>query len=117
MLTSYEKFILDDEVCGMCKRIKKGEQISDEKLAVALIGQVGPGGEYLTRDHTFENFKKEIYQPRIEERNNYDAWKRKGALPMERRANARWKEILKNYQEPGLPRDMDLALRKYIEKI
>ncbi len=55
---SYEKFIIDSEICGMCKRIKKGEEIRPEKLALDIIDQVGPGGEYLTNMHTFQNFKQ-----------------------------------------------------------
>ena len=31
MMASYEKFVIDDEICGMCKRIKRGEEISRRK--------------------------------------------------------------------------------------
>ena len=31
MAASYEKFIIDDEICGMCKRIKRGEQVDPRK--------------------------------------------------------------------------------------
>jgi trimethylamine--corrinoid protein Co-methyltransferase len=116
MVASYEKFILDDEICGMCKRIKKGEHITDERLAVDLIGEVGPGGEYLTKDHTFRHFRSEFYQPIIEERSNFGTWVRGGALPSERRANAKWKEILANYSEPELPGEIERDLRNYLDR-
>jgi trimethylamine--corrinoid protein Co-methyltransferase len=109
---SYEKFIIDSEICGMCKRIKKGEDIRPEKLAVDLIHKVGPGGEYLTNMHTFKNFKQELYGPVLEERNNFDAWTAKGSLSMEQRANAKYKEILANYKPP----EMDLAVQKDLDK-
>jgi trimethylamine--corrinoid protein Co-methyltransferase len=115
MVASYEKFILDDEICGMCKRIKGGENITEERLAVELIQQVGPDGEYLTNAHTFQNFRKELYQPIVEERNNFPGWVKSGALPIERRANAKWKEILSNYTEPELPKDLERDLRKYVD--
>ncbi|MCP4454804.1 MAG: trimethylamine--corrinoid methyltransferase, partial [Planctomycetes bacterium] len=47
MTASYEKFIIDAEICGMCKRIKRGEELTPEKLAVEAISQVGPGGDFL----------------------------------------------------------------------
>ena len=78
MMASYEKFVIDDEICGMCKRIKRGEEISAEKLALEVIRQVGPGGEYLTRMHTFQNFRKEFYAPIMEERENFANWRKKG---------------------------------------
>ena len=108
---SYEKFIIDAEICGMCKRIKKGEEITPEKLAAEVISQVGPGGEYLTQMHTFQNFKQELYAPLMEEKDNFDAWTRKGALSMEQRANAKYKEILDTYEPP----DMDPSVKKDLD--
>lgn len=116
MVASYEKFILDDEICGMCKRISKGEHITDERLAVDLIGEVGPGGEYLTKDHTFRHFRSEFYQPILEERSNFGTWVRGGALPSERRANAKWKEILESYREPRLPVEIERDLRNHVDR-
>jgi len=114
MMASYEKFVIDDEICGMCKRIKRGEEITAEKLALDVIRQVGPGGEYLTQMHTFQNFRKEFYAPIMEERENFANWFKKGGLTLEQRANRKWKEILENYEEPTLPEDLDRALREYV---
>lgn len=111
MTASYEKFIIDSEICGMCKRIKRGEQINAEKMALDVIMEVGPGGEYLTHRHTFKNFKQELYAPVMEERDNFNHWSSKGALTIEQRANTKYKEILKNYKNP----DMDKAVRKDLD--
>ena len=116
MVASYEKFILDDENCGKCKRIKMGENITEERLAVDLISEVGPGGEYLTNEHTFRNFRSEFYQPIIEERSNFGNWQKNGALSIDKKANAKWKEILDNYTEPELPGDVERDLRKFVNR-
>jgi trimethylamine--corrinoid protein Co-methyltransferase len=112
MTASYEKFIIDCEICGMCKRIKRGEEITAEKLAADVINEVGPGGEFLTHRHTFKNFKTEFYAPLMEERDNFDGWSSQGSLSMEQRANAKYKEMLENYEKP----DMDDAVRKNLDK-
>lgn len=117
MTSSYEKFMIDDDICGMCKRIRQGEEINGEKLALDLIQQVGPGGEYLTQMHTFQNFRKEFYQPLLEERGTFDAWEKNGSLTLAQRANAKWKEILASFEAPDLPADIDRDLRKYIDSI
>ena len=117
VVTSYEKFMLDDEICGMCKRIKRGEQITPERLAVDLIRQVGCGGEFLTHAHTFQNFRKEFYLPLMEERANYAAWSEAGALSLEQRANQRWKQALAAFEEPELPAGERKALESYMERI
>jgi trimethylamine--corrinoid protein Co-methyltransferase len=116
MVASYEKFILDDEICGTCKRIKAGENITEERLAADLIGEVGPGGEYLTSEHTFRNFRSEFYQPILADRSNFSTWRKSGAVSIEQRANAKWKEILANYTEPELPADVERDLRKFVNR-
>ncbi|MBF0234393.1 MAG: trimethylamine methyltransferase family protein [Desulfamplus sp.] len=117
IVASYEKFIIDSEICGMCKRIKQGENITSDKLAVDVIKQVGPGGEFLTNMHTFKHFKKELYSPILEEKDNFANWNSKGAVSIEKRANAKWKELLEKYQEPSLPLESEKALKSYIESL
>jgi trimethylamine---corrinoid protein Co-methyltransferase len=116
MTASYEKFIIDDEICGMCKRIKRGESADPQKLALDLISQVGPGGEYLTNMHTFQNFRNEFYMPILEQKESHTAWKEKGGESMDKAANRKWKEILNKYAEPEMPEENHKALRAYIEK-
>lgn len=116
MAASYEKFIIDDEICGMCKRIRTGEKADSEKLALDVIKQVGPGGEYLTNTHTFQNFRKELYTPIMEEKEPFAGWKEKGGLSLEKIANAKWKSILQTYQEPGMPDETHRKLKAYMDK-
>ena len=116
MAASYEKFIIDDEICGMCKRIKRGERADPEKLALDVITQVGPGGEYLTQLHTFENFRKELYTPIMEQKESYTGWKEKGGESIEKTANRKWKEILHAYREPAMPVLVLSELERYIQK-
>ena len=117
MTASYEKFVIDDEICGMCKRIREGERPTGERLAFDVIKAVGPGGEYLTQMHTFQNFRKEFYSPNMEQRENFAAWTKKGGLSMEQVANAKWKRILADYKEPLLPESEAKALEKFMEKL
>ncbi|MEH0022558.1 MAG: trimethylamine methyltransferase family protein [Desulfobacter sp.] len=117
MTASYEKFIIDAEICGMCKRIKRGQDLTPEKLAVDAISQVGPGGEFLTNMHTFTHFKQEIYAPILEEKDNFDAWTAKGSVGIEDRANARYKEILETYSPPLMDGNVQKALDDYMETV
>ncbi len=114
---SYEKFIIDCEICGMCKRIKRGEKITEDKLAANIIKDVGSGGEYLTHMHTFQHFKQEFYAPILEGRDNFSNWSKKGSLTMEQRANARYKEILENYVQPDMDGKVKKKLDNYMSSI
>ena len=57
--------LLDDESIGFVKRFMEGIELSEETLALDLIHEVGPGGNFLQEDHTFKHFRKETWYPRF----------------------------------------------------
>ena len=116
MTASYEKFVIDDEIGGMCKRIKRGATVDPVHLALEVIAQVGPGGEYLTHQHTFRNFRQALYTPIMEQKESYAAWKEKGGETIEQAANRKWKQILASYQEPRMPAEALKDLERYMAK-
>ena len=70
LVSSYEMVIMANEMIGMIKRIMQSLNINSETLAEEVIHQVGPGGEYLTHEHTLKNFRKEHWFPEFMSRNN-----------------------------------------------
>ena len=114
---SYEKFIIDDEMCGMVKRIKKGFNVNDDTLGLNAIKEVGPGGHFLDKDHTFEHFRGEFYQPTLSNRDDFEGWGAKGSPQSMEAANKKYKEILEGYEVPELSADVDKDLLKFIENM
>ena len=114
---SYEKFIIDDEMCGMVKRIKRGYEVNLDTLAFDVIKEVGPGGHFLDKDHTFDHFRTEFYQPQLSNRDDYVSWQEKGSPQSLERANKKYKDILETYEAPELPADVDKDLLKFIENL
>jgi trimethylamine---corrinoid protein Co-methyltransferase len=114
---SYEKFIIDDEMCGMVKRIIRGYEVNPDTLAFDVIKAVGPGGHFLDKDHTFDHFRTEFYQPQLSNRDDFVSWQTGGSSQSLERAHTRYKEILETYEAPGLPADVDKELLKFIETL
>ena len=114
---SYEKFIIDDEMCGMVKRIKKGFNVNDDTLGLNAIKEVGPGGHFLDKDHTFEHFRGEFYLPMLSNRDDFEGWCAQGSPQSMQAANKKYKEILEGYEVPELSADMDKDLLKFIENM
>ncbi|MDO4556410.1 MAG: trimethylamine methyltransferase family protein [Lachnospiraceae bacterium] len=115
-VNSYEKLVLDNEMIGMVKRICKGVEVNDETLAYDVIKEVGIQGEYLSHPHTFMNFRDVQYIPQISSRGNYRIWEESGSLTAEQRANAKWKQLLEEYVQPEFSKELDMELRKFIDK-
>ncbi|MBW2298494.1 MAG: trimethylamine methyltransferase family protein [Deltaproteobacteria bacterium] len=114
---SYEKFIIDDEICGMVKKIKKGYEVNEDTLGFAVIKETGPGGHFLDKNHTLKHFRSEFYLPSLSDRDGFDDWQAKGSPLCMQSANQRFKEILATYEAPELPADMDRELKKFIKTV
>ena len=65
---SFEKLILDNDICGIVYRIAKGFEINNETLAIDVIKKVGPGGHFLTQKHTIKWYKIEHYLTQVIDR-------------------------------------------------
>ena len=114
---SYEKFIIDDEMCGMVKRIRKGYDVNEETLAMDIITEAGPGGHFLDKDHTFAHFRNEFYQPQLSNRDNYDKWQSDGQQQIMETARQKYRQILENHPSPELPAGVLKALTDFIASL
>jgi trimethylamine--corrinoid protein Co-methyltransferase len=78
LTVSYEKMVMDNEILGMCRRVMRGIEVSDETLAADLIIEKGPGSDYLDAEHTVRHMRGEFYEPLISNREKRDGSYRGG---------------------------------------
>jgi trimethylamine--corrinoid protein Co-methyltransferase len=111
---SFEKFLIDEELCGMTRRLLSPMEVSEETVGVRTINQVGIGGEYLSRPETLRFCKTEFFQPRLMSRDSYDAWKASGKRRLDQEATRLLAVRLEGYQRPFVGQDTERALRRYV---
>ncbi len=112
---SYEKLVLDDEICGMARRFKQGLVVDDQTLAYDVIAHVGPGGNYLMETHTVKRCRKEFYKPRLCDRGGLEAWMQGGQQTAVDRARKRWQELVAQHEDPALDELTARQLKTYME--
>lgn len=115
MMTSYEKFIIDEEMVRRVLHIREGIDTSDEALSVDVIQEIGQTGSYLMHTNTFEHFR-ESWLPTVSEWGSYDEWKNNGSEDVVIRANRKYKEILNKAPESLIDKGLDEDLQQYIKK-
>jgi len=115
MTTSYEKFIIDEELISRVRRISQGINTSDEALSVDIIQEVGHTGNYLSHMSTFENFRS-LWTPSVSDWGNFSDWKNGGSEDVVVRANRKFKEILAKAPNTFLDKDVDKELQGYIKR-
>lgn len=113
--SSLEAVVVANEIIGMTKRIMGGIETEPETLALEVIHDVGPGGEFLSTDHTFRHFKED-WIPVLFDRERYEDWARDGRKTMGQRANERVRHILEEHSPPPLPPGVADELRRIIKR-
>ena len=98
----------------MVRRITQGFEINEETMALDLIDEIGPGGEYLTSEHTLKHFKENWY-PELFSRSPYEKWKEEGEKDLKTKANEKAKYIIENYNSKPLEENLRNELRKIVK--
>jgi trimethylamine--corrinoid protein Co-methyltransferase len=113
MLTvSYEQYVIDDEIIGMCCKVLDGIKIDDEHLALETIDEVGPGGTFITSEHTLDHMRSEYFSGNgVTDQNNREQWANNGSPDTWQRAREMVKRILAEKETPCLSADVEQAIR------
>jgi trimethylamine--corrinoid protein Co-methyltransferase len=100
---SLEMLVMNNEIIGMARRLMRGVEVSDETLLLDLIDRVGPGGEFISQPETAKGFRKEIWMPRLMDRQPWSQWTNHSSRTMGERIRGRIREILETPSTHPLP--------------
>ena len=112
MACSCAMMVLGDEIISWVKRFIQGIEVSAETMAEDIIHNVGPGGNYLTQQHTLNHMRKESWQPTLFCKDSFETWKKQGAKSLEQRADEKVAEILENHKSKPLSESVVAALQE-----
>jgi len=116
LIGSKELLVLGDEIAGYLRRIMRGIEFDEESLALDLIQELGPGGRYMSEDHTVENFREVVRMSDLLDHRRYSAWQDAGAKSMGERLNDKVKAILANHQPKALDADIVQKLEEILAR-
>jgi len=103
---SYPQLIIDDSVVTVVKRAMQGIDVNDATLAVDIIKEVGPGGDFLGQKHTRKFLAAEQSIHKMIDRRTRGAWMSRGGYSMAERAARRAVEILDSHKPTPLPAEV-----------
>ena len=109
MTGSIDLMVMCDEIIAMAKRYYQGIAVDTDHLGFEVIKAVGPGGNFLTQEHTAMHFR-ETWNPTLIDRFGYNTWFDNGAKTMTERAQERTKEILENHQPKQLTKTQKASI-------
>lgn len=115
MTGSLELVAFCDEIIEWVRRYTRKLEISEETLALDLIDQVGPDGNFLDSEHTLEHVRDE-WRPNLVDRHSYQRWLDRGATTLQQRANQRVRHILETHRPEPFPEDVVSAVKAVVQR-
>ncbi len=112
---SFQLLAMCNEHLGFLRAATAGVPITDEDLALDVIEELGPTGDYLSHEHTLRNFKR-AYHSKMVDKRTYSQWMEMGGTTMEQRAAKHVDKILASHEPPALPPDVQRDIRKIVER-
>ena len=112
---SFVQLAICDQIVDWVKAFFRPIEVNEETLALDVIEQVGPGGQYLKHKSTRAHFREHWY-PQLFERGNYADWQGKGGLTLAERATARVQELLEGHPQAPLPKDIPGRLKEIVQR-
>jgi trimethylamine--corrinoid protein Co-methyltransferase len=116
MSFSLEQLVIDEAILGLVERCRRGIAVDDRSLALDLIDQVGPGGTFVTADHTLRHFRQELLVPDLIERQSREAWQMAGAPGMGERAREKARRILADHRPSPLADGVAVQLDEIVRE-
>lgn len=116
LTVDFADLVYSDECMRQLVRLVRPLNFDDETLAYDNMVEVGHGNTFLETDHTLFNYQDEIWQPKIAERNTWEAWCERGMKDIRQVAYEKMIELYHEVEdEEILPEDVRRAIDEIAE--
>jgi trimethylamine--corrinoid protein Co-methyltransferase len=93
----------------------RGVDVSQEAMALDVVREVGPSGDYLSHPHTLAHCRDGCY-PRLVDMSTHARWVERGELDMAQRAAKLVEQILEEHEVEPLPPDIQRDVHAVVER-
>ncbi|MGD8624623.1 MAG: trimethylamine methyltransferase family protein [Anaerolineae bacterium] len=106
---SLESIVSGADAIRWVRQFLDGMGVSEQTLALDVIDEIGPGGQFLGHAHTLQHLRKDMWLPLAINHETYDAWAANGAQDYATRARQYGRELANTHQPQ--PLDPSVAAR------
>lgn len=113
---SFQLLVMCNEHLGFLRAATAGVPVDDESLALHVVEELGPTGDYLSHEHTLRNFRR-AYHSKLVDKRPYSQWVEMGGTTMEQRAALKVDHLLESHQPDPLPADVQRDLKQIVARV
>ncbi len=110
---SFIQLALCNEIVSWIKAFSREFEVSDETLALDVIAELGPDGDFLQTEHTLKHFRERWY-PALFERASYETWLKAGGKTLVERAAEKVDSVLAEHRPEPLPEKVRGKIREIV---
>ena len=111
---SYEKFLADEEICCMLRRMLQPLDVTDDRIDLDSIKSIGIGNEYLTHPKTLAHFRTEFYLSELMSRDGFDKWCKIDKPMLNEKLPSVLQKRLDEYIKPDISPEIEKDIEKYM---
>ena len=112
---SLQLLVMANDTIGWLRAATAGVLVDDETLALDVVDELGPTGDYLSHEHTLRHFREPFYS-KLADKGTYSQWVDLGETTMEERAAQQVEEILGSHQPELLPAGIRREIKRIVER-
>jgi trimethylamine--corrinoid protein Co-methyltransferase len=112
---SLEMIVILDEMIDQIRRLYQGIPVNAEMLAVDVVREVGPVGNFLTHPHSLRHLRATQWRPKLTSRMGYEKWQSSGSTSLLDRAQKRLHQILESHQPTPLAEDLATRIQNRVD--
>lgn len=113
---SFEKWLIDEEMCSMVREMLAPLEINQETIDLATIKTVGAGGNFLMAPTTLAQCRTAFYQSGLYNKADHSRWESQGRQSIDQAASDALVKRLAAYEKPPINPDIETALSNFISE-
>jgi trimethylamine--corrinoid protein Co-methyltransferase len=116
-LCSPIQLIIDSDLISALRRTLRGFDVTSDTLAVNVMDEVGPGGSFLSTEHTVKHMRSELWQPRVWTRDAHLAETGADVRSDTEHALDLWRDLMSQPDpEPGISEETEQRLQAVVDR-
>ena len=115
LTNSPEMMVLADEIISMNRKFMEGVSLEEEYLALDVIDQIGPGGQFMSSDHTMNHWR-ELWTPQVFDRQRLERWEARGAKDVNARIREKTLALMEAHRPEPLPETVQAEIDRILQR-
>jgi len=112
---SLQLLVMANDFIGFLRAATRGVPVNEETLALDMVGDLGPTGDYLQHPHTMKHIREPFYSD-LMHKGVYAQWEKQGQKTMEQLAAEKVDQILETHTVAPLADDVQKAISDIVAR-